>query len=322
MTAATPLPAGAGDVPGQRRARPAPAQAARRTRRSWRNRHQGLLLTLPALVVLGVTVGYPIVWLASLSLQSFGVSATAPPGRFVGLANYTRLFKTPEFAAALWHTVGFVAASLALEALIAFPIATALDRATHGRRVFQVLIALPLMVAPIVGGMAWRFLFSSGYGLINSLLSDIGISGPSWLSSAWMARGSIMAANLWLALPFDILVLMAGLAALPREPFEAVQIDGAGRWQTFRHLTLPLLRRAILIIVVVRLADAFRIFDLVYVLTGGGPANSTDVMSTFIYRLMFTDVDFAGGAAASTLLTLITVLAAALSVAVLRPKEG
>jgi multiple sugar transport system permease protein len=304
------------------RARPPAGSSSRRPRGVGRNRHHGVFLTLPAVLVLAVTVGYPIVWLASLSLQSFSVSATAGPARFVGLANYARLFQAAAFRSALWHTVGFVAASLVLEALIALPIATALDRATHGRRVFQLLIALPLMVAPIVGGMAWRFLFSNGYGLINGLLSDVGVNGPSWLSSAWMARGSIMAANLWLALPFDILVLLAGLANLPQEPFEAVQIDGASRWQTFRYLTLPLLRPAILIIVVVRLADAFRIFDLVYILTGGGPANSTDVLSTYIYRLMFTDVDFAGGAAASTLLTLITMLVAALAVIGLRRKEA
>lgn len=297
---------------------PGPARRRRRGRRNW----QGVLLTLPALVVLAVTVGYPIVWLASLSLQSFSIAADAPPPQFVGLKNYTDLLGDVQFRTALAHTVGFVLASLVLESLIALPIAIALDRVTRGRRLFQILIALPLMVAPIVAGMAWRFLFADGYGLINSLLSTIGITGPSWLASPWMARGSIMAANLWLALPFDILVLLAGLANLPQEPFEAVEIDGANRWQRFWYLTLPLLRPAILVILVVRLADAFRIFDLVYILTGGGPANSTDVMSTFIYRSMFTNADFPAGAAASTLLTLITMLAAGLSVVMLRRRSA
>jgi multiple sugar transport system permease protein len=211
--------------------------------------------------------------------------------------------------------------TLAIEALIAFPVALALNRAMRGARVFRVLIALPLMVAPVVGGMAMRFLFSNGYGLINSLLSEIGISGPSWLSTASLARASVVVSNLWLALPFDVLVLLAGLANLPPDPFEAARIDGASAWQTFRYLTLPLLRPVILVILVVRLADAFRIFDLVYILTGGGPANSTDVMSTYIYRLLFNNVDFAGGAAAATLLTLVTVVVAGVATTLLRPKE-
>jgi multiple sugar transport system permease protein len=129
-----------------------------------------------------------------------------------------------------------------------------------------------------------------------------------------------MTPNLWLALPFDVLVLLAGLSNLPHDPFEAARIDGAGRIQSFRYLTLPLLRPALLIIVVIRLADAFRLFDLVYILTGSGPANSTDMLSTYIYRLMFTNVNFAAGAAAATLLTLITALAAGLSVLLIRRK--
>lgn len=280
-----------------------------------------MLLTLPALVVLAVTVAYPIVWLMSLSLQSFSISAGAEPARFVGFDNYRRILGSSDFRTALIHTIGFVVLTLALEALIAFPIALALNRAMRGAKVFRLLIALPLMVAPVVAGMAWKFLFSNGYGLINSLLHDVGINGPSWLATAPLARTSIIVSNLWLALPFDILVLLAGLANLPHEPFEAARIDGANGWQRFHYLTLPLLRPAILVIAVVRLADAFRLFDLVYILTGGGPANSTDVMSTYIYRLMFSNVDFAGGAAAATLLTLFTVLAAGLAVLSLRRRE-
>jgi multiple sugar transport system permease protein len=284
-------------------------------------RRTGLMLSLPALVVLVATVAYPVLWLVSLSLQAFSISANAGPPRFVWFDNYRRILTSAEFQDALWHTLGFVVATLVLEALIAFPIALALNRAMRGVRVFRVLVALPLMIAPVVGGMAMRFLFSDGYGLINSLLADVGIDGPSWLSTTWLARTAVMASNLWLALPFDVLVLLAGLANLPGEPFEAARVDGASWWQTFRYLTLPLLRPAILIILVVRLADAFRLFDLVYILTGGGPANTTDMMSTYVYRLMFKNVDFAGGAAAATLLTLLTVLLAGGAAALLRRKD-
>jgi multiple sugar transport system permease protein len=299
---------------------PHPARPRKLRRSSGKNGRYGILLTLPALVVLAVTIAYPIIWLVSLSLQSFSISADAQPAQFVGAANYGRIMSSGDFQNALAHTVGFVFVTLIVETLIAFPIALGLNRVMRGSRIFRVIVALPLMVAPVVAGMAWRFLFSDGYGLINSLLGEVGIHGPSWLSSAWAARSSVLVANLWLALPFDILVLLAGLANLPHDPFEAARIDGASAWQTFRFLTLPLLRPAILIILVVRLADAFRLFDLVYILTGGGPANSTDVLSTYTYRLMFNNVDFAGGAAASTLLTVITVVVAGVAVTVLRRK--
>lgn len=281
-----------------------------------------MLLTAPALLVLAIAVAYPIGWLVSLSVQSFSISPAAGPAKFVGVENYTRLLSSPEFQAALWHTMGFASTTLTVEALLAFPIALALNRAMRGTKIFRVVIALPLMIAPVVGGMAMRFLFSDGYGLINSLLGQIGITGPSWLASAWLARGSVMVSNLWLALPFDVLVLLAGLSSLPQEPFEAAKVDGANRWQTFRYLTLPMLLPAVLIILVVRLADAFRLFDLVYILTGGGPADSTDVMSTYIYRLMFKNVDFAGGATAAVLLTLLTVAVAGISVALLRRSDA
>lgn len=292
----------------------------RRRRLTRRTSFTGVLLTLPALIALAITVVYPICWLISLSFQSFSIAANASPAKFAGLANYRTVLGDQEFQQALLHTVGFVVVTIGLELLISFPIALALNRVGRGARAFQLIIALPLMVAPVVGGMAWRFLFSNGYGLINSLLGDVGIHGPSWLGTPWLARGSVMVPNLWLALPFDVLVLLAGLANLPHDPFEAARIDGAGRFQSFRYLTLPLLRPALLIILVIRLADAFRLFDLVYILTGSGPANSTDMLSTYIYRLMFTNVNFAAGAAAATLLTLITALAAGLAVLLIRRK--
>lgn len=294
--------------------------ASRRANLRRRTSVTGVLLTLPALAALAVTVIYPICWLVSLSFQSFSIAANAGPARFAGLANYRTVLTGQQFQQALVHTVSFVVVSLGLELLIAFPIALALNKVSRGARVFQLIVALPLMVAPVVGGMAWRFLFSNGYGLINSLLGDVGIHGPSWLATPWLARASVMAPNLWLALPFDVLVLLAGLANLPHDPFEAARIDGAGRFQSFRYLTLPLLRPALLIILVVRLADAFRLFDLVYILTGSGPANATDMLSTYIYRLMFTNVNFAAGAASATLLTVITAIAAGLAVLLVRRK--
>ena len=186
---------------------------------------------------------------------------------------------------------------------------------------FRAVVALPLMVAPVVGALAWRFMFASGYGLIDLVAHMLGASGPLWFSNIWLARATIVIANLWLALPFDILVLLAGLANLPQEPLEAATVDGASPLQILTHVTLPLLRPVIAVILVIRVADAFRIFDVVYVLTGGGPANGTDVLSTFIYRETFSAFHFAGGAAASVLLVIVTSLASLAVVAATRERE-
>jgi multiple sugar transport system permease protein len=143
---------------------------------------------------------------------------------------------------------------------------------------------------------------------------------PLWLSQPWAARTAILITDLWLALPFDILVLVAALSSQPREPLEAARVDGATRFQTFRYVTLPALRPALAIILVIRIADAFRIFDVIYILTNSGPGNSTDVVSTFIFRITFTNLDFAHGAAASILLVLIIALCAGAAARMLRPR--
>ena len=198
--------------------------------------------------------------------------------------------------------------------------ALALHRGLRGSRVFRAIVALPLMVAPVVGALAWRFVFVDGYGLIDSLAGRFGGDGPLWFADVWLARATIVIANLWMALPFDILVLLAGLASLPHEPLEAARVDGASPTQILCAIVLPLLKPVIAVILVVRLADAFRIFDVVYVLTGGGPANATDVLSTYIYRQMFTAFDFPGGAAAAVLLVLVTAAFSLLAVSLLRSR--
>lgn len=279
----------------------------------------GYALTAPALVVILATMIYPIAWTVWLSLNGPNTALRGIPD-FVGLANYIRIVQNIDFGGALWQTAGIVAASLVVEAVVGLAVALALHRALAGTRVFRAIVALPLMVAPVVGALAWRFMFADGYGMIDTVAGYFGYDGPLWFANVWLARAAVVIANLWLALPFTVLVLLAGLTALPSEPLEAARVDGASPWQILTRITLPLLKPVIAIIIVIRLADAFRIFDVVYVLTGSGPANKTDVLSTFIYRQMFTVFDFAGGAAASVLLVLITSAASLAAVLLLRDR--
>ena len=279
----------------------------------------GIVLTLPALIALAVTMAYPVAWTIWLSLNGPNTALSGTPD-FNGLANYVRIASSPEFQAALWQTLEVVMASFVLEATLGLSVALALHRGLRGSKVFSAVVALPLMVAPVVGALAWRFILVDGYGMIDSIASVFGVSGPLWFADVWLARASIVIANLWMALPFDILVLLAGLASLPTDPLEAARVDGATPWQLLVLIILPLLKPVIAVILVVRLADAFRIFDVVYVLTGGGPANATDVLSTYIYRQMFTVLDFPGGAAAAVLLVLITGTFSLLAVLLLRDR--
>jgi multiple sugar transport system permease protein len=287
-----------------------------------RRRWTGVALTAPALLALAVTALFPLLWTISLSMQSFGAGANAPAPEFVGLDNYADVLSSPQFLRALLQTMGYVVVTLTVELAIGLPIALALLRATAGRRTLRLIIALPLMVAPVVAALAFKFLFSNDYGLINSGLSLIGLPAPSWFADVWLARATILVANLWLALPFVVLVLLAGLSNIPDELREAARTDGAGPWRAFWSITLPLLKPAILIILVIRLADAFRVFDAVYVLTGGGPANSTDVMSSYLYRLMFAQTDFAGGAAATVLFVIVIAVCAGTAFFALRDRES
>jgi multiple sugar transport system permease protein len=262
----------------------------------------GAALTVPALVVLVVTMLYPIGYTIWLSINSSKTALRGTPD-LVGLTNYLKILGNRDFQAAL----GLV-------------VALALHRTLAGTKIFRAIVALPLMVAPVVGALAWRFMFADGYGMIDTIAQHLGFEGPLWFANLWLARATIVIANLWLALPFDILVLLAGLTALPTDPIEAARVDGASPWQTLTRVILPLLKPVIAIIFVIRFADAFRIFDVVYVLTGGGPANKTDVLSTFIYRQMFTNFDFAGGAAASVLLVILTSVASLIAVLLLRDR--
>jgi multiple sugar transport system permease protein len=279
----------------------------------------GLCLTLPALIALCITVIYPVAWTLWLSLNGPETALRGTPD-FRGLDNYLRIGRSHEFQGALLNTLGLTAASFLLEAVLGLAVALALHRQLKGTRVLRAIVALPLMVAPVVGALAWRFIFVDGYGMIDSLAGHFGTEGPLWFADVWLARATIVIANLWMALPFDILVLLAGLASLPPEPIEAARVDGATPTQVLVEIVLPLLKPVIAIILVVRLADALRIFDVVYVLTGGGPANSTDVLSTYIFRQMFTVFDFPGGAAAAVLLVLVTAGFSLLAVLLLRSR--
>ncbi|NHN34977.1 carbohydrate ABC transporter permease [Paenibacillus agricola] len=279
----------------------------------------GILLTLPALIVMGATVLYPILWSLKISLyQSEGMMSS---GSFVGLGNYVKVLQSTQFQDALWNTLGFVATTIIIELIIGFTVALVLNRSLPGTTFFRVIFTLPLMIAPIVSGLQWRWLFADQYGVVNYVLNLVGIKAPLWMGSVWGAKTAVLIANVWLATPFVILILLAALSSLSEDLYEAARLDGANPLQIFLNITLPLLKPAILMILVIRLSDAFRVFDIVYILTQSGPGGATEVLSTYIYKSTFTGLHFGHGAAASFLVMLMIMVVSFVLFRVLRPKE-
>lgn len=271
--------------------------------REKKKRYAGYTLVAPAIILLIITFLVPMAYSLMISLSSSD-GIIANHFEWVGLENYISVLKNSKFQEAFFHTCFFVVTTIMLELALGFFISLLLNRETKGSRVFKLILALPLMVAPVVSGLQWRWLFADQYGIINHLLSLLGIEAPLWFTSANGAWTTIIVANLWLATPFVILVLLAGLGGLSEEMNEAAQIDGANGWQIFWKITLPQLKSTILSILVIRLTDAFRIYDLIYILTGGGPGGRTEVLSTYIYKRIFTDWEFGKGQAASFLVML------------------
>lgn len=281
---------------------------------------KGLFLTLPTLVIMAITVFLPILWSLRLSFSKTNIKMTDMS--FVGFKNYIHVLQSNDFLNVLLQTFGFVITTLFFEFVIGFVVAIVLNRSLPGTNLFKLLFTLPLIMAPVVSGLQWRWLFADQYGAINNILSLVGIKGPLWMVDPWAAKGAVLISNLWLAAPFVILVLLAAMSSLPEELYEAAKIDGAKSYQVFRYITLPLLKPAILLILVVRLADAFRVFDIVYILTQGGPGGSTEVLSTYIYKEIFTKLNFSEGAAASFIVMLIISIVSYFSFRLLRPKAG
>lgn len=274
------------------------------SKRRKRKNREGLLLILPAVMILLITFLVPLLYsfLISLSDSASVIGSRLKPA---GLDNYISVLTSSRFQEALLHTCFFVVTTISLEFIFGFLLALLLHCETKGSRVFKLIFAIPLMVAPVVSGLQWRWLFADQYGLINHLLSLAGIKAPLWFASASASWVTVIVANLWLAAPFVILVLLAGLGGLSEDLNEAARIDGANRRQVFLRITLPQLKPTILIILVIRITDAFRIYDLIYILTGGGPGGRTEVLSTYIYKTTFTDWKFGQGSAASFLVMLL-----------------
>jgi multiple sugar transport system permease protein len=268
-----------------------------------------LLLIAPAAAVLVLFQVVPIVIGANASFRDWQLYN--PRGTWIGLAHYAYILSDPIF---LWvvlpNTFLLMFASVALSLVLGLALAHLLNRSFPGQRLLQTVILLPQMIAPVIAATSMRWTFNDQFGVVAAFLSWVGFGQISWLAERWPSFLIILFTDVWIWTPWFALILLAALKSLPREPFEAAQIDAAGRWRTFTHITLPMLRPVIGVCVLIRSIDAFRTFDQVWVISEGGPARSTEVFSIYAYVETFLNLDFGRGSTAAMIGALIILIVA------------
>ena len=277
-------------------------------------------LTGPSLIVFAVVFLIPFAYSLLISFSD-GESVLYGAPELNGIRNYAEVLTSPDFYSSLLHTVVFVVLTISIELVVSMMTAVLLNEELPGSKAFRLIFSIPLMIAPVVAGLMWRWMFADQYGVVNGLLGLVGIQGPLWFTSAVTAFSTVLISSIWLAAPFVILVLLSGMSNLSPDLNEAAEIDGANKWQTFWKVVLPQLKPTILIILVIRITDAARVYDLVYILTGGGPGGSTEVVSTYIYKEIFVFLRFGEGAAASLVITLVILAVSTLLNKVLSSEE-
>ncbi len=260
-------------------------------------------------------MGYPILQAVLMSFQRFTlnelVSGNTP---FVGLDNYARAFADPTFPAALVNSLVFTVVSITLQFTIGFALALLFSRGFPLSNTFRGLMLVGWQIPVVVIGTLFLWMFNVDYGLVNYILQSLHvISEPiGWTVDAGAALPAVIIANVWLGIPFNLILMSAAVAGLPADVYEAATVDGASGWQQLRHITIPLLRPAILAVLMLGFIYTLRVFDLIWIMTKGGPGNATEVLPTFAYRLAFVHFDF-GQSAAVAVLVLVILLAAALA---------
>jgi len=257
----------------------------------------------PALILFALTIVYPLFYAAWISLQSWPVFGAK---QFIGLGNYARMLNDPVFWQSLrvtfvW-TLGVVPAVMVLGLGVAVVLNTSWLR---GQGIFRTIYFVPVVSSMVASGFVWRWLFEPSLGVINWFIRSVGLPGPGWLASTTWALPAIMTVGVWKQIGYAMVLFLAGLQTIPREFVEAAEIDGASKWQVFRHITIPLLNPTIVFVAVILVINAFRVFTIPYVMTAGGftyltpggPLNSTRVFVLHIYDLAFKRFDMGYGSA-------------------------
>ena len=280
-----------------------------------RGNNAGILFILPALIFMLFFIAYPIISNIVLSMQEVTVMTLTMPNKpFIGLDNYFRLFKDDVLRLSIFNTLIFTLGSLIFQFIIGLLLAVFFNKEFSGAKQLRGLLIVPWMIPITITALIFKFMFTSNVGVINQILISLKIiSTPiDWLTSSKTAMSALVMTNIWIGIPFNMILLLVGLTTIPKELYESSSIDGANKAQSFFNITIPMLKPTIESVLILGFIYTFKVFDLVFVMTGGGPVNTTQVLSTYSYKLSFSLFKYSEGAATANILFVILLIASLL----------
>lgn len=269
-----------------------------------------VLLLMPAIVTMLFVVALPLIFSLYTSLTAYRLVRPETLWDFVWFRNYTRIFGDWDFWAAFGRTILFLTIALNLEFILGLGIALLIAKITWGQRTLRTIMMFPMMFSPILVGFMFKFIFNDNIGILNNALQSLGLTDQAipWLVDAKLAMFSIIFAEVWMSTSVFAILLLAGLFAMPRDPLEAAKVDGCNSWQVFRHITLPFIMPFAFIAMTIRSLDVARAYDIVHVMTGGGPAGRTELLWTMIARTGYSDARMGQANAMAYVSTILSIL--------------
>ena len=285
----------------------------------WFEKNTKWLLLAPTIFLLLALTVYPLIY--SFIAMLHKINIRTGERTFIGFQNFIEMGTDPFFWNALKNTAIYTSVAVAVEFVLGLSLAMFLSTKLAGRNIFRSLFLTPMMLPPIVAAVIFKIIYIPDFGILNWFLGLIGIEGIIWEASVNTALLSIIIVDIWEWTPFMFLILLAGLQAIPLDPYEAAEVDGATQFQIFRDITFPLLKPAILIALLLRIMDTLRIFDQIFIMTGGGPANATETMSLYIYRHAFRFSNIGYATAMSFVMLILTILISNFFISRLKTEE-
>lgn len=292
--------------------------------RSLSRERQAWMLLLPLLVIIAAVTGYPLINTVRLSFTDASLTGRNIAQHWVGLENYGYVFTDPDFGDAFRRTLYFTFVSVGVEMVLGVLVALLLNRDFRGRTLVRALMVLPWALPTIVNAMMWRLIYNPEFGSLNALLFQLGLidSYRSWLGTPGTAMNMVILADVWKNYPLVAIIVLAALQTIPRELYEAASIDGAGPWVKFWKVTFPAILGPLSVALVLRMIDAFKVFDIIYLMTRGGPADSTKSVSFFVYQESFAYLRAGSGASYAVTVALTSGVMIALYILLLRRQSS